>query len=60
MFGPNTYFKDNVNICFSHRDQVFFDLFQRVNDLFVEKFGLQDYDVLFIPGSGTIGIESAF
>lgn len=60
MFGPNTYFKDNVNICFSHRDQVFFDLFQRVNDLFVEKFGLQDYDVLFIPGSGTIGIESTF
>lgn len=58
MFGPNTYFQDDVNIKFSHRDQVFFDLFKRVNELFTEKFDLQDYDVLFIPGSGTIGIES--
>lgn len=58
MFGPNTYFKDSVDIKFSHRDQVFFDLFKRVNELFTEKFGLQDFDVLFIPGSGTIGLES--
>lgn len=58
MFGPNTYFHDDVNIQFSHRDQVFFDLFKRVNELFTEKFNLQDYDVLFIPGSGTIGIEA--
>lgn len=60
MFGPNTYFKDDVEIRFSHRDQVFFDLFKKVNDLFTEKFQLQDYDILFIPGSGTIGIESTF
>jgi len=58
MFGPNSYFQDNVRICFSHRDKVFFDLFKRVNELFTEKFGLQDYDVLFIPGSGTIGLEA--
>lgn len=58
MFGPNTYFEDNVEIKFSHRDQVFFDLFERVNNLFTEKFNLQDYDILFIPGSGTIGIEA--
>ena len=58
MFGPNTYFKDDVEIKFSHRDQIFFDLFERVNELFTEKFNLQDYDILFIPGSGTIGIEA--
>lgn len=58
MFGPNTYFKDDVDINYSHRDKVFFDLFAKVNELFTEKFNLHDYDVLFIPGSGTIGIES--
>lgn len=60
MFGPNTYFTDNVDIHFSHRDEEFFTLFQKVTDLFIEKFKLYDYDVLFIPGSGTIGIESTF
>lgn len=58
MFGPNTYFEDQVNICYSHRDKIFFDLFRKVSDLFVEKFKLFDYDILFIPGSGTIGLES--
>lgn len=60
MFGPNTYFKDEVDICYSHRDKCFFDLFGKTRALFSEKFGLEDYDVLFIPGSGTIGIEALF
>lgn len=60
MFGPNTYFTDSVDIHFSHRDEEFFNIFQKVTDLFTEKFQLYDYDVLFIPGSGTIGIESTF
>lgn len=58
MFGPNSYFTDHVDICFSHRDRQFFDIFRRVNEMFVETFNLQDYDVLFIPGSGTIGLEA--
>lgn len=58
MFGPNRYFTDDVKINYSHRDKVFFDLYEKVNELFVKKFELYDYDILFIPGSATIGIEA--
>ena len=58
MFGPNTYFTDQVNICYSHRDKIFFDLFEETRKRFSDTFDLKDYDVLFIPGSGTIGVES--
>ncbi len=58
MFGPNTYFTDTVDIHCSHRDQRFFKLFDRVRELFAVKFGLEDYDILFIPGSATVGIEA--
>ncbi len=60
MFGPNTYFENLVNIHYSHRDKVFFDLFTETRNLFSEKFHLEDYDILFIPGTGTIGIEALF
>lgn len=60
MFGPNTYFSDEVNINYSHRDKCFFDLFTKTRNLFSDKFHLEDYDILFIPGSGTIGIEAIF
>ena len=58
MFGPNTYFKDTVDICWSHRDQSFFKLFDQVRELFATKFGLEGYDIIFIPGSATVGIEA--
>ncbi|MBD5116124.1 MAG: hypothetical protein HDT48_01245 [Ruminococcaceae bacterium] len=58
MFGPNTYFDNQVNICYSHRDKVFFDLFGEVRKRFSDTFNLNEYDILFVPGSGTIGVES--
>ena len=58
MFGPNTYFKDKVNINYSHRDIQFFNYYKKVVEKFTEVFKLQDYDIMFIPGSATIGIES--
>lgn len=58
MFGPNTYYSDNVVIDYSHRDKRFFDLFHDTRELFSKTFGLDDYDILFVPGSATIGIES--
>ena len=60
MFGPNTYISHNSKIDFSHRDKSFIKLFERVTNKFSDKFDLDDYDILFIPGSGTIGIESVF
>ncbi len=58
MFGPNTHLKATSNIDFSHRDKKFKDLLFSLRDLFTNKFNLHEYDLLFIPGSGTIGIES--
>ena len=60
MFGPNTYIKHNSVISYSHRDKEFINIYERVSDKFSEKFNLEDYDILFIPGSGTIGMESIF
>jgi aspartate aminotransferase-like enzyme len=60
MFGPNTYFQDSVNINYSHRDKRFFDLFEHTRKLFSEVFNLENYDILFLPGSGTVGIEALF
>lgn len=60
MFGPNTYIKHNSVINYSHRDKKFINIYERVKDKFSKKFNLGDYDILFIPGSGTIGMESIF
>lgn len=58
MFGPNTIISDNLNISYSHRDKKFFDLYKEVQELFKTKFNLQDYEIVFIPGSGTVGMEA--
>ena len=60
MFGPNTYTNHFSSISFSHRDKNFIKIFKRVNEKFASKFNLEDYDILFIPGSGTIGMEAIF
>ena len=58
MFGPNTYIKSNDKIDYSHRDKEFIELFSRVRDKFIDTFKLHEYDILFIPGSGTLGVEA--
>ena len=58
MFGPNTHFRYDGEISFSHRDEEFMKLFELVSGLFQEKFSLREYDILFIPGSGTVGMEA--
>lgn len=58
MFGPNTHIKSISTISYSHRDNEFFDLYKDTVRRFKKIFSLQDYDILFIPGSGTVGIES--
>ena len=58
MFGPNTYINTNSKIEYSHRDKQFLETYNKVKELFVEKFNLHNYDILFIAGSGTTAIES--
>lgn len=58
MFGPNKIFSDTVNIDYCHRDPQFFDSYKFLVNIFKSKFNCSNYDILFIPGSGTIGIEA--
>jgi len=58
MFGPNKIFKDTININYCHRDPQFFKSFEELTINFLEKFNLHEYDLLFVPGSGTVGIEA--
>ena len=58
MFGPNTYIDFPTSITHSHRDKEFMDTYQDLRELFVDVFDLQDYDILFVGGSGTTAIES--
>lgn len=58
MFGPNTHTNGKLSISHSHRDRTFFDLYRSVKKKFRRTFALRNYDVLFIPGSGTVGIEA--
>jgi len=58
MFGPNTHIDFPTSITHSHRDNEFMNTFEDLRDLFIDVFDLQDYDILFIGGSGTTAIES--
>ena len=58
MFGPNTHIKSQLKVSYSHRDNEFFDLYKDTIRRFKKIFNLNNYDILFIPGSGTVGIES--
>ena len=58
MFGPNTHIKSTSIISYSHRDNEFFDLYKDTVKRFKKIFNLNNYDILMIPGSGTVGIES--
>ena len=60
MFGPNTHIKSTSIISYSHRDNEFFDLYKDTVKRFKKVFDLNNYDILIIPGSGTVGIESIF
>ncbi|OIR21158.1 MAG: hypothetical protein BD935_00035 [Marine Group III euryarchaeote CG-Epi1] len=60
MFGPNTHLATQSVIDFSHRDKDFFNLYESLTGKFKTIFGLNNYDILFVPGSGTVGIESVF
>lgn len=58
MFGPNTYVDERVILNYSHRDNHFFNIYKQLTNSFTTKFNLENYDILFIPGSGTVGIEA--
>jgi len=56
MFGPNIK-ADFGGEYFHHREPRFHSLLRDVEHLFQERFGLSDYDILFLTGSGTLANE---
>lgn len=58
MFGPNKIGEHKYKITFTHRSKKFQELYKNLTVAIKEKFSLQEYDILFIAGSGTTGVES--
>lgn len=58
MFGPNPTHSVNKVSDYSHRDDAFLSLYRRLSDAFQEKFDLNEYYLIFMCGSATLGIES--
>lgn len=58
MFGPNTITIINSDIGYCHRDKEFFKLFENLKNSFASIFDLHGYELIFMPGSGTLGVEA--
>ncbi len=58
MFGPNQITKYSHQMKYSHRTEKFKSLYRKCTQKIIDKFNLQDYDLVFIPGSGTTGMEA--
>ena len=57
-FGPNAEIQFVIDLCGSHRDENFRKLYKQTTDLFKQIFELEDFDLLFLPGGGTLGVEA--
>ena len=58
MFGPNTHLKTDIFVSESHRDFSSKQLIRTLRNTFTEKFDLQNYDIIFLLGGGSLGVES--
>ncbi len=58
MFGPNSIVDYHYEMKYSHRTEKFKQLFKECRNTLIQKFQLQEYDLVFIPGSGTSGMEA--
>ena len=57
-FGPNAEIQFSIDLRGSHRDEKFRNLYQETAALFQQVFNLENFDILFLPGGGTLGIEA--
>jgi aspartate aminotransferase-like enzyme len=58
MFGPNTQITRRLSIDSNHRSVYAESLVVECRHLFQETFGLSEFDILFIPGSASVGMEA--
>jgi hypothetical protein len=57
-FGPNTEIQIPIDLRGSHRDENFRILYRETTTIFQQSFNLEDFDILFLPGGGTLGVEA--
>lgn len=57
MFGPNVKADEREGVYYHHRETTFHEILKSLETVFVHKFGLTNYDILFITGSGTTANE---
>ena len=57
-FGPNAEVRFAIDLFGSHRDENFRDLYRETSTAFQKVFQLEEFDLLFMPGGGTLGIEA--
>lgn len=57
MFGPNVK-SDERGIYYHHRETQFHEVMKSLKGIFAHKFGLEEYDFLFLTGSGTTANET--
>ncbi len=57
-FGPNTEIQCPIDLRGSHRDKRFRNLYKETTKIFQQLFNLEDFDILFLPGGGTLGVEA--
>ena len=58
MFGPNTVGNYSIYTDSSHRGSWFQESFREAQRLFQNVFGLEKYLIMFVPGTGTSGLEA--
>ena len=57
-FGPNADVQFTIDLFGSHRDENFRNLYRETTKSFQKVFQLEDFDILFMPGGGTLGVEA--
>ena len=57
-FGPNAELNFAVQLRGSHRDPFFRNQYRETVDAITEIYQLQEFDLLFLPGGGTLGVEA--
>ena len=58
MFGPNKISDFSHCLSFSHRTEKFKKIYRETTNALKDKFDLHEFDILFIPGSGTTAMEA--
>lgn len=57
-FGPNADVQFPIDLFGSHRDENFRDLYSKTTTAFQKVFQLEEFDILYMPGGGTLGVEA--